>query len=240
MFLPLGIVFALGLLFLIAGIRWSRHRHLRQFIEPISPARRGGFQPSLFDQPARWLAIRGHDPEFIQETLGIQNAVRCSWEEGLSELREQKLFIAPTVGGWILVIGQSLPDPAEDVDKCFHLLSAWSRELGHLQFFSANRILNHHAWAIVDQGAVFRAYAWAGETLWNQGPLTAAEKELNLRCLEYGAARSLLGQKEPFISNTEKVCRLAARWSLDPNVLSDRLSYNRRGIVGHLSQFRPS
>ncbi len=240
MFFPLGIVFGFGLLFLVAGVRWSRHRQLHQFIEPVIPARRAGFQPSLFDQPARWLAIKGHHPEFVQETLGVQNGVRCSWEEGLSELSDQKLFIAPPVGGWILVIGTSLPDPAEDVDKCFHLLSSWSRQLGHVQFFSANRILNHHAWAIVDQGVVFRAYAWAGETLWNQGQMTSAERDLDLRCLEYGSGRSLLGQKEPFISNTENICRLAARWSLDPNVLSDRLLHNRRGIVGQLSQFRPS
>ena len=92
----------------------------------------------------------------------------------------------------------------------------------------------------MDQGVVFRAYAWAGETLWNQGQMTSAERDLDLRCLEYGSGRSLLGQKEPFISNTENICRLAARWSLDPNVLSDRLPHNRRGIVGHLSQFRPS
>ena len=55
--------------------------------------------------------------------------------------------------------------------------SGLSRKLGHVQFFSANRVLNHHSWALLDQGEVFRAYAWAGETLGNQGPLTAAEKD---------------------------------------------------------------
>ena len=83
----------------------------------------------------------------------------CSWEEGLIEARERKLFISPPVGGWILVVGSSLPDPTEDVDECYRFLTSLSRKLGHVQFFSTNRFDNHHAWALIDQGRVFRLIA---------------------------------------------------------------------------------
>src|SRR5258706_9113266 len=61
MLFPLGIVLSLGLLFLIVGLRWARHKHLHQFIEPVVPAPRPVFLPSLFDQPTRWLAIKGNN-----------------------------------------------------------------------------------------------------------------------------------------------------------------------------------
>ncbi len=158
----------------------------------------------------------------------------CSWEEGLIEAREHKLFISPPVSGWILVVGSSLPDPTEDVDECYHFLTNLSRKLGQIQFFSTNRVLNHHAWALIDRGRVFRAYAWAGETLWNQGAQTAAEKDLKLACLDYGATvdyerRDLLGQ------TTERVPMLASRWSLDPSSIDERQFKNAYGISGEIS-----
>ena len=73
-----------------------------------------------------------------------------------------------------------MPDPAVDVDACFRFVVDLSRKLGQVQFFSASRILHHHAWVRVEGGRVVRAYAWAGETLWSQGLRTPAEKELGM------------------------------------------------------------
>ncbi len=38
----------------------------------------------------------------------------------------------------------------------------------------------------MDDGCVTRAYAWAGETIWNQGAKTLAENGLGMKCSGYG------------------------------------------------------
>src|SRR5215472_9042244 len=146
--------------------------------------------------PSAWLAIRSRSALAVQSALGLHNPKPCSWVEGL--IGEEKLFIAPPVKGWVLVIGTGLPDPSEDVDVCFRFLQQLSRKLGQVQFFSAGRVLHHHAWVKAEGGRILRAYAWAGKTLWSQGTCTTAEKELDLKCFDYleGSARSAFGQPD--------------------------------------------
>ncbi len=240
MFIPFGLVLGTGILFVFSAIRWARQR--REAREQsshltFSPSFfvRSNFRESLFGQPCRWLAIKGHNPVAVQEALHLNAPTPCSWEEGLIEARDHRLFISPPVSGWILVVGSSLPDPAEDVDKCYRFLTGLSRKLGHVQFFSTNRVVTHHAWALIDKGRVFRAYAWAGETLWNQGPVTAAEKDLKLTCFDYGDGTAGFERKDSISLNTERVSLLASRWSLDPTAIDDRQCKSEYGITGELS-----
>ena len=240
MLIPFGLVLGTGVLFLFSAIRWARQRREanEQFAHlNFSPSFfvRANFRASLFDQPCRWLAIKGHNPRAVQEALHLHAPMPCSWEEGLLEARERKLFISPPVAGWILVVGSSLPDPTEVVDECYHFLTKLSRKLGQIQFFSANRALNHHAWALVDKGRVLRAYAWAGETVWNQGPMTAAEKELKLACFNYVDDAVDFDQKDQLALNSERVPMLASRWSVDPTSIDERQFQNGYGIKGELS-----
>jgi hypothetical protein len=233
--IPFGIVVGAGILFSISAARWVKDNRLRnqlaQFdaVAPLIPGTKS--RHFLIERPSIWIAIKGSDPAKVQAALDLHNATGCSWEEGLIEARDHKLFISPSVAGWIVVVGSDLPEPGEDVDKCFHFLSRLSRKVGHLQYFCANRALNQHAWAIVDKGHVFRAYAWAEQTLWNQGPVTAAEKELGLACFPY-AYRPDFTQREVIGTNTEKVNALASRWSVDPAVIAENAWSGDRGIVG--------
>jgi hypothetical protein len=204
----------------------------------LSLARRAS--RGLFEQPNRWLAVRSQDLLAVQRLLGLIHPMPCSWEEGITEAREDKLFISRPISGWILVIGNGLPEPADDVDKCYHFLVELSRKLGHVQFFSFNRALNHHSWALIERGCVFRAYAWAGRTLWNQGPVTAAEKDVGMVCFDYAADPADYALQESWTLNPEKVSRLAGWWSLDPSNLADKVWQARQGIVGDLSHSRQS
>ena len=200
------------------------------------------FQTALFDSPCRWLAIRTNQPVAVQAALNLHNPTTCSWEEGLAEAREHKLFISPPIGEWVLVVGPGLPDPAEDVDRCFHLLTRVSRKLGEVQFFSLNRVLQHHAWARLEAGRVVRAYAWAGHTLWNQGAMTRAENELLMRCFQYTetSGRTDFSRPAPVSFNAEKVALLAAHWSIDPTLIDERQFKTSRGIAGDLSETKPN
>jgi len=188
----------------------------------------------IYRRPGCWLAIKSRNLRAVQTALGLHNPKPCSWMDGL----EEKLFIAPPVNGWILVMGSGLPDPSEDVDACFRFLVGVSRKLGQVQFFSASRVLLHHAWVKADKGRVTRAYAWAGRTIWKQGARTSAEKELELKCFDYlePSERTFFGQPDAILANVDKVPLLAARWSLDPARIDERLLENERGVAGEPSR----
>jgi hypothetical protein len=83
-----------------------------------------------------------------------------------------------------------------------------------------------------------RAYAWAGRTIWNQGDRTSVERELGMRCYDYmdALARVTFGQPDAISQNVEKVPQLAARWSLDPAGIDERLLEQGQGIAGEPSR----
>ena len=156
-------------------------------------------------RPSSWLAVRKPDPAAVRTVLAAPD----------------EFFVSPQLNGWVIVTGPGLPTPSDDVDGCFRFLAAASRKLGHLQFFHTEKFSGHHAWARLDNGRVIRAYAWAGETIWNQGTPTAAERGLGLNCNDYGedpGAESWT-TNEPVMANIEKIPLLAARWSLDPEIM---------------------
>lgn len=236
----LGVVLGILLIFSVMMVRAMHkdrvpNRRLPRHKEFL---RVGRAATALTHVPTRWLAIKSGNPQLVQAALGLTNTRPCSWEEGLSAAHEQKLFIAPPVGGWILVMGSSLPEPGDDVDKCFRFLLDLSRKLGHVQFFSIHRAVNHHAWVRAEDGVVQRAYAWAGRTLWNQGRLTRAEIELGLKCYAYGDGEDRIefGRVDPASVNTERVPLLASHWSLDPTTLDVRALKEHQGIAGKLTR----
>ena len=242
MLMPFGVVLGIGGFFVYC--HWRQRRFPALFSDG-DPAEASGFpgsakpgaRPSLFERPARWLAIKCNNAASVQAALNLRHAVPCSWEEGLIETSEGKLFVSRPISGWVLVVGPGLPEPAEDVDVCYRFLRGLSRKLGNVQFYSFNRVLNHHAWALLEDGKVYRAYAWAGETLWNEGFVTAAEKELGMVCFEYGCEADGLAGREALAADTEKLNQLAGRWSLDPAAIPPS-GWRTQGIVGKVSQAR--
>ena len=234
MLIPFGVVLGIGAFFIYCA--WRR---ASLFVgEKITASFSAPFRSSAFEQPARWLAVKAVNPSVVQAALRLHRPTSCSWEEGLAEAREDKLFISPSISGWVLVVGSGLPEPAEDADQCYHFLTALSRKLGHVQFFSVSRVVHYHCWALLERGHVYRGYAWAGETLWNQGPVTAAEKDLEMVCMEYASEQSPFAMREVFSANCEKINQLAARWSIDPAAIPPEM-WRGRGIVGAFSHSKP-
>jgi hypothetical protein len=219
---------ALGIGFIILGWMLAVHRWNRRGRTPLSPAQNFfPFQPAAVTRPICWLAIRAASPEAVKMALGLDRAVPCSWAEGLRGGHE--FFISPRVNGWVIVTGMGLPNPTDDVDATFLFLTALSRTLGHVQYFYASRLLHHHAWARLDDGCVTRAYAWAGETVWNQGVETLPEIEVDVRLFGYGEHSATILDAE---TNFEKVPHLAARWSLDPAEVKLSSLRQATGIAG--------
>lgn len=229
------ILFVAAIVLTIGVLRTVVRRELlrRALFQPRSSSMR--LSAGLFEAPTRWLAVRSQSPHVIESALGVHNSRACSWSDALATPFEPRLFISPPVNGWIVVMGCDLPDPVDDIDECFKFLTELSRKLGEVQFFSRNRAVAHHGWARVQDGKVSRAYVWAGETLWNQGPITEIERELKLRCLTYTESSDVLGlaERELLASNTERVVRLAASWSIDPTAVEDA-TFESKGIAGDL------
>jgi hypothetical protein len=241
--LVLGIALGIGVTCLLVVVHFLRKGRLGS--RPVHRkanllARERRLHAPIFNVPNRWLAVRSGNPQLVQAALGLNNPTPCSWEEGLSAVQDHKLFISPAIRGWILVIGSNLPEPADDVDRCFGFLMGLSRKLGHVQFFSLNRAVNHHAWVQVELGVVRRAYAWGGRTLWNQGVMTRAEIDLGLKCHRYGEGEERIdfGRPDPAALNTERLPLLASRWSVDPTSIDIRVLKENQGIAGQLSRSR--
>ncbi len=214
------------------------HRRARA-IQAMTPT---GGKPSApgtesMRRPVLWLAIHSSSSRAIQAALGLGHPRPCPWTEGITGKHE--FFISPPVNDWIIVTGSGLPHPGHDVDDCFHFLVRLSRELGHVQCFMADPVLCHHAWIRVDHGMVARAYAWVNETVWNQGPKSLAEIELNVKSFGYGENAGMDGEamEQTTAANAEKVPALAARWSFDPAMVDGNWQAPATGVIGESSWF---
>ncbi|HXG46204.1 MAG TPA: hypothetical protein VNO52_01150 [Methylomirabilota bacterium] len=239
--LLLGVALGIGIAGLLLVVHFARQgrplpqRRLRRAELVSAATRRTG---SAVPMPTRWLAVQSTNAALVQDALGLRNPTPCSWEEGLSAAQDKRLFISPPIAGWIVVMGGNLPDPADDVDRLFKFLMDLSRRVGRVQYFSINRVVHHHAWADVTDGVVARAYAWAGRTLWNQGAMTSAESSLSMACLAYGETPDpvAFGQVDPMAANTERVCLLASRWSVDLSSIDARTLKQSHGVAGRVAR----
>ncbi|MGD0086854.1 MAG: hypothetical protein ABSC24_06960 [Verrucomicrobiota bacterium] len=225
---------ALGMGMIIFLVIFVRHRRARAM-----QAGRGSFPwgTESAPRPVLWLALRSSNSIAVQAALGIGQPRPCPWSEGITGKHD--FFISPPVSDWIIVTGSGLPHPGQDVDDCFHFLVRLSREVGHVQFFMADPVLHHHAWVRVENGVVGRAYAWVNETVWNQGPKSLAEVELNLESPGYGESpgRDDGTAGGSAAANAKKVPALAARWSFDPAAIDQNWQVPVAGIVGKSLRF---
>ena len=221
-----GLALCIGLVIVIWMMAVHRRERLRQ--PDHSPALvlfpRPKPSPS---RPNCWLAVRSVTPEAVKLALGLNRFAPCSWEDGL--VGEHEFFISPRVHGWVIITGVGLPNPSDDVDATFMFLTALSKQLGHVQYFYSGRYMHHHAWARLDDGCVTRAYAWTGETVWNQGAETLPELEIGLRSYDYGEQSATILDVE---TNHERVALLASRWSLDPAEIKTQTLPVATGIAG--------
>ncbi|MEY4690510.1 MAG: hypothetical protein RIT19_835 [Verrucomicrobiota bacterium] len=226
--LALGLLVSFGMVVGIAIVFATLYRrHLRllrrsqRWVDPLGPLVGGGRGVPL-PLPGRWMAVKTSNTPYLREILQLGDTGSAPWSEALARARERRVFVSPPWQGWTLVIGAALPDPDADIDRLYRFLAHLSREMGEVQFFAAERVLNHHAWAWLRDGRVVRAYAWAGEALWNQGERTLDERLLGLVCREYGETSGDGGLRggPTEQQNADRVALLARRWSLDPGEAS--------------------
>jgi len=230
--------FLAGVVFLAFAARWHRLAMERtrvageKFAAALNLERLAPLD-SIGRRPALWIAVHTPDAAGVFNALGLDHPQPGHWTQCTPG--SGRMFVSVPVNGWTLVCGDGIPDPSDDVDRCFRFLMNLSVALGHVQLFNASPILHDHAWARVESGRVIRAYAWAaGQTLWNQGAPTTAEQLLGLRCFGYGECTdpSDWRLRERVSENLVKIPLLAARWSLDPAELESVPSNRASGLAG--------
>ncbi|MSU32638.1 MAG: hypothetical protein EXS25_08285 [Pedosphaera sp.] len=230
--LAIGLLTSFGLVIGVAAIFaaiYRRHllalRLANRAFDPLT--RLGGVHrrsaPVLI--PGRWLAVRGSNRDLVCTALGPQSDGTLPWNQALLRHRERSFFISQPVEGWMLIMGGAIPDPFMDIDVFYLFLTRLSRGVGEVHSFSVDRVLNYHAWALLRGGSVVRAYAWAGETVWNQGPITLDEKMLGLKCRDYGddINASSYGTVPTEQNNADRLIFLARKWGCDPVDLIETL-----------------
>src|SRR5271156_53575 len=88
MLIPFGVVLGVGALFFYFA--WRR-AHLLEG-QKLNASLALPFRSAAFEQPARWLAVKAVNPAVVQAALQLHRPTPCSWEQGLAEAREDKLF----------------------------------------------------------------------------------------------------------------------------------------------------
>lgn len=91
----------------------------------------------------------------------------------------------------------------------------------------------------MEDGRVKRAYAWAGETVWNQGAKSLAEIELTINCFGYGEGAGMYDatMRKNAAANVKKIPSLAERWSINPLSIDGDWQNAAYGIAGKSSFF---
>jgi hypothetical protein len=93
------------------------------------------------------------------------------------------VFASPSVSGWVLVAGPSLPYPTNetqhDIGKRFDVLfSRLMKRFDDVQFFGSHRVIGFVTWARALNGKPIRVFSYADEIMANVGEQTPEEAKL--------------------------------------------------------------
>lgn len=165
----------------------------------------------------------------------MRTVLPANWQSGLADVVSEGVFATPSIAGWVLVVGRDLAAAMQDPSEMEVLLPPLSEQFGTAMWFSTDEIRDVHGWAVAEQGALQRGYAYDsenGHTYWH-GEVLDAERELD--CF-VDDPRDQSDDKIKWWPDRRIVLALAARWSIDPSKLSELAADSERstGWVGRM------
>jgi hypothetical protein len=178
-------------------------------------------RPRSFGPRTVWLAFRGATPQAVAKALDLREVAPLPWTAGLVGAYAGRVFVTPPVDGWVLATSTQLPDTGggQHVDGATLLLEALAHQFDEVQYFGTHEDIGWHAWARYVNGAATRKFAYLGAQgaiLWNEGDPSPAERALNL---DFGPK----AVRDGAVPEEANVFALAAKWSVDPSTLGQRL-----------------
>jgi hypothetical protein len=235
-------VLCLGVVCVLLVAHFLRRGRKGGEYEPPALVARAGPGPArgVVLLPDRWVAVRAPLVRSVRQALGLENVRACPLDAAFHSPQQRDLFLTPPVNGWIMIFGPAVPDPATDVDAVYHFLRGLSLRLGAAQYFHVHPPTGAHAWAWARGGRVVRAFAWAGQVVWNEGPATREERQLGMACPPMDPGDDPAAELAAEVAaNPDKVPRLAAAWGLDP-VLVLTHAAREPGLAGEFAGVRPA
>ncbi len=230
---PFLLVWVIAALFYSMGCRRAKQLRLDEISFAQSVHNRLG--SLTISRPKTWLAVKSRNSEDVARSIGLVDPQPCANARGLTDADRDQIFVSHPVNGWVVVVGECLPNPDSDIDGCFKFLSDMSERLGHVQYFHCHQSLCHHAWVKLIDREVVRAYVWTGETVWNQGKVTIAEEKSGMKCFDYFVDDSdAYCNWEAVRRNMEQLPVLVSIWSVDPVVFCDMSTRGKPGWIGRL------
>jgi len=178
--------------------------------------------PVSFGYKTAWIAVPSQDGRALAEALGLQGIERCSWRSGIEKAYHLRgVFVTPPILQWTIAVG-AVPEVGQD--QFLPCMQSISRRFHQAFYFATHRIVEYQAWAIAEDGAIRRAFAWLGERgqfLLNKGERTPEELQLDIG-VEAWECRP----------DEETVLDLASRWVLDPRELEQHAGARGPGWFG--------
>lgn len=171
--------------------------------------------PIPFGMKISWLAIKADDPESVMDKLGCTDRKVCNWRSGFDVMyNSAQVFVTPCLDGYVLVLNYDRP--ANEMDM--GLLQEFAAQFQEIQYFSTHRVVELCCWVKFTDGELVRSYYYlgeSGEVYWNEGELTAEERELGLTSLPCGDMDEDDWDNVTF-PDEELVDQLAGKWGVDP------------------------
>lgn len=200
-------------------------------------------RPVGFGYKVAWLAVATPYSDAAALVLGLRTPRVAPWAKGIEAAYDSSVFVTPPLDGWTLAVGAPLflsgLSPADNVKP---LLQRLSRYFGAAQYFCTHRVDETHVWAAAREGRLLRGYGWSGsqgETLWDEGAPTSAERSLGFRFFDERAPEAsddgYWSRKDLHFPNERCVMQLAGRWSIDPSKLEERFHEPSLGLLGAYS-----
>jgi len=163
----------------------------------------------------------------VVAALGLKNAARSTWADGIQSAYSDKVFVTQPLGEWILAAGCCLFYTGDaPADSVLPVLRKLSEQFGEAQYFLTHRVVEAHVWARACSGRLMRGFGYVGESgevTWNQGTPTEVELELGEAILQFPRP------------NEDHVMRVAAAWSVNPCELESQFTEPGLGQVGVLA-----
>ncbi|RDU37326.1 hypothetical protein DRW41_05610 [Neobacillus piezotolerans] len=169
--------------------------------------------PVGFGYKSQWLVIKTENTGEVAKELNLEDIQAANWSTGIDGAEDDYCFVAPPVKGWTIVVNPEMPDISDSTDEGpLKTIQHLSEKFGEAYYFGTHRVVDYHAWAKAINGEIVRAYGYlgeSGETLINQGELTAEELKNHFVYTE-------LDHEDPIFPDEEHVLKLSKEWAIDP------------------------
>lgn len=206
-------------------------------------------QPTGFGRKNSWFALKTNNPQLVAEIIGLNSVVISNWHTGIMaaySYPSDYVFVTPEIMGWVLAVGNSLPQP-EYRDKARHqwhqIMSMLSERFDETMFFATHRVSSYAAWARFQKGSLRRLFITGDGEVEQEGEPFAEEMPMldnlsNIEVIQEAFSQALLHGEKPiehdYLNEEDFVLELAGKWSINPDTFHELQLPPSCGLAGRL------